>query len=122
MAELAHREAELERDSEVLQGAQACEGDEAERIALQEADIEARRRPVRVGFKAWSPQAMVHAGAIVDRTNEKLNTADLAMVVKSRQLLLAAASHWRRLVDGAAKREPWRPVQAGRPARSRRAV
>ena len=70
LAELASREAELQRESDELQGAQAWEGDEAERIALEEEDIEARRRAIRVGLKVWSPQVMARAGAIVTVNRE----------------------------------------------------
>ena len=70
LAELASREAELQRESDELQGAQAWEGDEAERIALEEEDIEARRRAIRAGLKVWSPQVMAYAGAIVTVSRE----------------------------------------------------
>ena len=70
LAELASREAELQRESDELQGAQAWEGDEAERIALEEEDIEARRRAIRAGLKVWSPQGMARAGAIVTVSRE----------------------------------------------------
>ncbi len=70
LAELASREAELERESEALQGAQAWEGAEAERIGLEEEDIEARRRVIRAGLKIWSPQVIVRAGVIVTVSRE----------------------------------------------------
>ena len=70
LAELASREAELVRESDELQGAQAWEGDEAERIALEEEDIEARRRTLRAGLKVWSPHIIARAGVIVTVSRE----------------------------------------------------
>ena len=62
---LAQREAELEQESDALEGANAWNGADAERISLEGDDIEARRRAIHDGLKVWPAAVKTRAGAIV---------------------------------------------------------
>ena len=70
LAELASREAELERESDALAGPNAWNGPDAERIGLEVDDIEARRRAIREGLKVWPAPIKAKAGVIVTINRE----------------------------------------------------
>lgn len=70
LAELAAREAELERESEALSGDKAWHGPDAERVSLEGEDIGARRRAIREGFKVWPAEIKARAGAVVTISRE----------------------------------------------------
>lgn len=70
LAELAAREAELERESRALSGEKAWCGADAERINLEGEDIETRRRAIREGLKVWPDEIKARAGAIVTINRE----------------------------------------------------
>ena len=65
LAELAGREAELERESDAIADARDWHGPDAERITLEGEDIEARRRTIRDGLKVWPDAVKARAGVIV---------------------------------------------------------
>jgi ParB family transcriptional regulator, chromosome partitioning protein len=70
LAALSVREAELERESQVLSGEKAWHGPDAERISLEGEDIEAQRRAIREGLKVWPPAIKALAGVIVTVNRE----------------------------------------------------
>jgi ParB family chromosome partitioning protein len=70
LAALAQREAELERESDALEGADAWNGPEAERIGLEGDDIEATRRAINDGLKVWPSAVKARAGVIVTINRE----------------------------------------------------
>lgn len=70
LAELAGREAELERESDALAGTNGWSGPDAERIGLEGEDIEARRRAIREGLKVWPTPIKARAGVIVTINRE----------------------------------------------------
>lgn len=67
---LAQREAELEQESDALEGESAWDGADAERIGLEGDDIEARRRAIHDGLKVWPVAVKTRAGAIVTLSRE----------------------------------------------------
>jgi ParB family transcriptional regulator, chromosome partitioning protein len=67
---LAHREAELEQESDALTGTDAWDGPEAERIGLEGDDIAARRRAIQDGLKVWPVAIKSKAGVIVTINRE----------------------------------------------------
>jgi ParB family chromosome partitioning protein len=70
LAALAQREAELEQESDALEGDSAWDGADAERIGLEGDDIEARRRAIHDGLKVWPVAVKARAGAIVTISRE----------------------------------------------------
>jgi len=70
LAALAQREAELEQESDALEGASAWDGADAERIDLERDDIEARRRAIQDGLKVWPTAINARAGTIVTISRE----------------------------------------------------
>jgi ParB family chromosome partitioning protein len=70
LAALAQREAELEQESDALEEADAWNGPDAERIGLEGDDIEARRRAIHDGLKAWPAEVKARAGVIVTINRE----------------------------------------------------
>jgi ParB family transcriptional regulator, chromosome partitioning protein len=70
LAALAQREAELEQESDALEGASAWDGADAERIGLEGDDIEAQRRAIQDGLKVWPAAIKARAGAIVTISRE----------------------------------------------------
>lgn len=62
---LTRRAAELEQQTEALEGAPEWSPDEAEMIELEEQDIAARRKAVHEALKTWTPHQVAHAGVIV---------------------------------------------------------
>jgi len=62
---LAQRSAGLDRQTQALDDAPEWSPDEAELIDLEEQDIAARMKAIRVGLKTWAPEAKSHAGVIV---------------------------------------------------------
>jgi ParB family chromosome partitioning protein len=70
LAALMQREAELEQESDALDGESAWESDDAERIGLEGDDIEARRRAIHDGLKVWPSAIKARAGAIVTISRE----------------------------------------------------
>ena len=70
LAALAQREAELEQESDTLEGESAWDGADAERIGLEGDDIEARRRAIHDGLKVWPVAVKARAGAIVTISRE----------------------------------------------------
>ena len=70
LAALAQREAELEQESDALEGESAWDGADAERIGLEGDDIEARRRAIQDGLKVWPAAIKARAGAIVTISRE----------------------------------------------------
>lgn len=67
---LSAREAELERESQVLSGEKAWHGPDAERISLEGEDIEMRRRSIREGLKVWPAEIQSRAGVIITVNRE----------------------------------------------------
>ncbi len=70
LAALAQREDELRQESDALSGEQAWNGPDAERIGLEGDDIEARRRAIHDGLKAWPAAIKTRAGVIVTINRE----------------------------------------------------
>ncbi|MFO1219661.1 MAG: ParB/Srx family N-terminal domain-containing protein [Burkholderiaceae bacterium] len=70
LAALAQREAELEQESDALEGESAWNGADAERIGLEGDDIEARRRAIQEAFKVWPAAIKSRAGVIVTVNRE----------------------------------------------------
>lgn len=65
LAELDQRDGELTRQADELGDSESWSADDMERIDLEAQDIAARRKVTQDGLRAWSAEAMAHAGVVV---------------------------------------------------------
>jgi ParB family transcriptional regulator, chromosome partitioning protein len=90
LAALAQREAELEQESDALEGESAWNGADAERIGLEGDDIEVRRRAIHDGLKVWSAAVKARAGAIVTVNREGDTTVIRGLLREADRKVLEA--------------------------------
>jgi ParB family transcriptional regulator, chromosome partitioning protein len=90
--ELDKRSAELDQQSQALREAPAWSVAEAEVIALEEQDIDARRKAVQDGLKCWTPATKALAGVIVSISREGDAEVIRGLVREADRKALAAAA------------------------------
>jgi ParB family chromosome partitioning protein len=99
LAELASREAELERESDALAGTNGWSSPDAERIGLEGEDIEARRRAIREGLKVWPAPIRARTGVIVT-INREGDASILRGLLREADRKALAASQRKARKDG----------------------
>jgi ParB family chromosome partitioning protein len=118
---LSAREAELERESQVLSGEKAWHGPDAERISLEGEAIEAHRRAIREGLKMWPPAIKARAGVIVTVNREGDPEVIRGLLREADRKALEASQ--RKARKGAAKpAEPDEPTEDQAPSPQRVAL